>query len=403
MEYPFPGSARWGYRARLDACWHRYSCRYSTECTREKGSAREREGERVRGWWVAVRCWNESVGLWDLKLYLCICICICIGDCGTKTETETETESSSSTAGTIQVFGLSARHKPLGFRENAPFALRFCCSFCSLCWLQSPALFVRSLVVVAGCAHDLAALQFRHRRRWWWHLSINRASPASAPTTATATAALDGLRLSRGMRRDTALSSWRSRWWWWWRCWLWPWWRWACLASALAMALCFSFQSCASVAEQPAHSYAIVVGSFVRWVRSLSIDANLSLLYKRCREDVHANWDCDWNWELCVQTQGGVRYHHHQWSWAGWTPVLSLFGGLAININGLWVVSSHVCGLSFSPWFRFHTMCVVGSIQISIYIYLMLYIQIHTHTDEVVIAFLHWFSLRCTQVQLSLS
>lgn len=62
-------------------------------------------------------------------------------------------------------------------------------------------------------------------------------------------------------------------------------------------------------------------------VRSLSIDANLSLLYKRCREDVHANWDWDWDWKCAGAGAGaGLRYHHQR-SWAGWTPVLSLFRG----------------------------------------------------------------------------
>lgn len=120
---------------------------------------------------------------------------------------------------------------------------------------------------------------------------------------------------------------------------------------------------------------------FVRWVRSLAIDANLSLLFKRCREDVHANWDCDWNWELCVFNSrwGGVRYHHQR-SWAGWTPALSLFGGLAININGLcWVVSVSCVWIEFLALGSIR--CVVGSVQISIYIYLMLYIHTHSHTQ----------------------
>lgn len=44
--------------------------------------------------------------------------------------------------------------------------------------------------------------------------------------------------------------------------------------------------------------------------------------------------------EVCGEGEagGGLRYHHQR-SWAGWTPVLSLFGGLAININGLSFVS----------------------------------------------------------------
>lgn len=75
---------------------------------------------------------------------------------------------------------------------------------------------------------------------------------------------------------------------------------------------------------------------------------------------------------------GGVRYHHQR-SWAGWTPALSLFGGLAININGLcWVVSVSCVWIEFLALGSIQ--CVVGSVQISIYIYLMLYIHTHTHT-----------------------
>lgn len=85
------------------------------------------------------------------------------------------------------------------------------------------------------------------------------------------------------------------------------------------------------------------------------------------------------NCELCVQLKVGWVRYHHQRSWAGWTPALSLFGGLAININGLcWVVSVSCV------WIEFLALgsipCVVGSVQISIYINLMLYIHTHTHT-----------------------
>lgn len=143
-------------------------------------------------------------------------------------------------------------------------------------------------------------------RRWWWHLSINRASPehpATAWLTGWLSTGLDSLGAC-----EASLHSAPPRWRWWCCCCCCQWWWWAQ----------FSFSSdCFSHAPRlPSNphirnpslvpTFAPTTCRFARlvrsYVRSLSIDANLSLLCKRCREDVHANWDWDWNWELCERS-----------------------------------------------------------------------------------------------------